>query len=226
MKYRLDAAHRAFFLEQGAITFQKLFTPEEAESCAASLDATVQITNRRSRYLEELSIKPLTPGRDTWRLSEDCKKWTMDRRSAEVAKELTDVTPLRLLADQRCGGNPQTWFGKIPEENSEEPWTLENQLCFQGIVCGLAICLRAPADAPPSFFGNQPGMGTYFSPKISLPVEQLLRGPDTLYLLVVYGKPISVFVHQENDPHMQALRNLGYHYGDRLKDARHPIVFR
>src|SRR5690349_22102455 len=107
MKYRLDAAHRAFFLEQGAITFQELLTPEEAESCAVALDATVQIARRRSKYLEDLSIKPTNPGRDTWRLSEDCKKWVMDRRCAEVAKELTDVVPLRLLADQRCGGDPQ-----------------------------------------------------------------------------------------------------------------------
>lgn len=233
MKYRLDNAHRAFFLEQGAITFQSLLTAEEAEACAVAIDAAVETpTKLRYRIMEEVGVKPKVRGRDQWRVSESCRKWVMDRRCAQVAKELTDSGPLRLLADQRCGGDPSTWLEQTLSNTgasdiaTEEAWTLENHLCYQGIVCGLLLCLRAPADAPPSFVGTKPGMGTYFSPKYPLVVDQLLRGPDYLYLLVAYGKAISVFVHQPLDPQMQSLRELGYHYGDRLKDHLHPIVCR
>lgn len=230
MKYRLDAAHRAFFLEHGTITFEHLLTAEEAENCALVLDSQLNADLRnvwrlpQPAHLEKQHAKHLLLGRDMWRLSDECRKWTMDRRCAEIAKELTDVTPLRLLTDQRCGGSPSTWLSE--EVDIEKPWTLENKLCFQGMVCGLLLCLRAPQNPASSFFGTKPGMGTYFSPKTPLSVDQILRGPEYLYMLIVYGKAVSVFVHTEGDLQMPFLRGLGYHYGDRLKDRLHPIVFR
>lgn len=46
------------------------------------------------------------------------------------------------------------------------------------------------------------------------------------YLLIVYAENSATYVHKNQDLHAHLMKELGYVYGDRLKDKIHPLLIK
>lgn len=225
MKYRIDNSHREFYSQNGWIELEDLLTPEDLIAINQGVDEVLAKREKVSLdRLQRLGSQSLfLAGRDIWRENAGLKKWICGRRLSEFAAEIAGTRPLRLAFDQVYTYVPgSTRLG----DSCPPSGSLKALTSFQGLVCGLIICLKCAPDAPPSFFPIKPGNGLCFSPDLDLNIEQIYRGPEQRYLLIGYGKPVTLFIHQSQDQHAKALKELGYHYGDRLLDSIHPIVIR
>lgn len=230
MKYSVDNSHREFFAQSGWIEFEGLLSATQLAEANAAIDQVLAKrleTNAARMSLADPDALYLA-GRDVWRESPVLQKLILQRPLAEMVADLVELRPLRLAFDQVYAHYPREEGVSIHKRLEWDPvcGPLEALAPFQGLACGLFLCLDCAADAAPSFFSRQPGNGICVGPDINLNISQLFRGGRQRYLLITYGKAVTLFVHQLKDPHMTTLRRLGYSFGDRLTDRLHPVVIR
>ncbi|HSX13879.1 MAG TPA: hypothetical protein VLE96_05615 [Chlamydiales bacterium] len=111
-----------------------------------------------------------------------------------IALELTKSNALHLACDQ--------WFDSPPLS-----CPMKNLFCFQNLACIFVFSSN-----------NSETILDVFEPS-----SLSSRIPPDAYL-VVFAKENGVLVENQNDPFTVQTRNLGYVYGDRLKNELHPIV--
>lgn len=81
--------------------------------------------------------------------------------------------------------------------------------------------------AESSLFPHRPGNVTYFAPEEQIDFAELSAlGSKGQFLMVVYVAKTTLYIMQNRDPHVHALKQLGYAFGDRLRDNIHPIIHR
>lgn len=229
MKYSLDNAHLEFFSQNRWIEFEELLDASALTVLNEALDALLcRRLKIKKEQLNRLDCGTLyAQGRDLWREDEKIKKIISQRRFAEMAADLAKTRPLRLIFDQLFQYDPLS-EGVLGSSSGSRPpaGKMEMMHSFQGVQIGLILCLESSPEPLPSFFPVIPGNGAFLNPELTLNIEQLLRGHRQRYLLIGYGKAVTLFIHQPTDQHAVRLKKLGYHYGDRLRDDLHPIVAR
>ncbi|HSX26420.1 MAG TPA: hypothetical protein VLE89_05370, partial [Chlamydiales bacterium] len=155
-------------------------------------------------------------GRDLWR-SHPALQSLLLRKLSPLAFALTGKNQLRLACDQ--------W---IPPKAAPKTRLPAKDLFS---IQGLALCVlmaESTSPLPPSKLGllplpSQPSHLLFFKPTLLLDWPRLLKVPTDLYL-AVYALPISVYVQNLKDPATNALKQLGYAFGDTLKNEFHPLI--
>lgn len=223
MKYRIDNAHREFFSTFRWIEFEELLTSRDLAEVNEAIDAALaaRLAIPPERLNKQTPEALATAGRDIWRDSPRLQQCVCQRRFAEMMADLVEERPLRLAFDQAIVDwgfeNPETPFASQ---------SLETMSSLRGLVGGLILCLKDATGPDIPFFPKKAGNGICISPSLELPLNHIYHGAEQRYLIIAYGRAVTLFVHQSDSAYGAALRNMGYNYGDRLVDRVHPVVIR
>lgn len=223
MKYRIDNAHREFFSSFRWIEFEDLLSQGDLKEINDAIDVALaaRLAIPRERLSRQLPEALADAGRDIWRDSPRVQQCVCQRRFAEMIADLVEDRPLRLAFDRAI----VDWGFSSPEEPVAAV-SSEAMSSLRGLVGGLILCLKDHTGPAIPFFPSKAGHGICISPSLELPLNQIYQGTDQRYLLIAYGKAVTLFVHQADSPYGGMLRSMGYNYGDRLVDRLHPVVIR
>jgi len=213
MTITLTSQQTSFFIKNGFLELEGLFTSLEAKKYHVAILETLEKRKEKD---------PIVQGRDLWRDSPTLKSLVCSRKLSTVALLATGKSTIRLACDQ--------WFP--PSYTHAKPEKLKDLLSIQGILCGMLIQLQPGTFEIPekiSPLGLLPfpqAQGSVLLVKPTL----LLNWPSIstqlgLYL-VVYSEPASVYIQNPQDRAGTSLKQLGYGYGDRLKNETHPTFSR
>lgn len=246
MRYALTPEQKKFFERYGAIAFEELWEADFFEGCRNAVTSVLAM--RLSGAVPAVPRATLEQsyavGRDLWRSSVMLKKALASPTLGELAAELLNVLPLRLAYDQYL----PCYHGVVAEERYPaqiaEPQVYANLLertaflegisSVQGMVGGILICLCPPSSpgAPAAStegvvpWPEHAGGGVFFKASMPLDFTFLKKNLGGKYILLAYCRERSVYVLQNGDPQVHALKHVGYALGDRLNDKLNPIVAR
>lgn len=199
MKYTISDAHIKYFQENGLIEFENLLPKNLLEK---ALD------------LEKKEIFKHTSRRDLFRKFEIIKKIAFNKTVSSIFKTLTKKQHLRLAFDQLIIKNEKTPFN--------EPFSLNSISSFQGLIGGIIINLDHK-----TFDFNNLNKNTnsiFIKSSVLINIESIFSDSD-VFLLIAYGEIKTVYKKSNIDINSNYLKDLGYNFGDTLKDYLHPIVF-
>lgn len=219
VKYTVNVEHRDFFRKNGWIQFESLLTQNQVANWNLAIEHA--LSKRLHLPVEQIRKGPveklLNVGYDLWRDDDTLKKGVSIPSLAQVAFELTQIKPIRLGFDRLL---MHDHFASYSQKNFNE------MSCINGLSILLLICLtQGDAESDP-IFPNNAGSGIYFSPSFPFDFSQLASHPNQRYFLIGYADYYSQYLFNENDPFGHQLKNIGYVFGDPLKDDLHPIVLR
>lgn len=207
MKFALSKEHKRFFREEGSIEFEGLFSP-------ISIDFD---SDPEGCFLA---------GRDLFRQNRSLRTLVTKRQIASVAAELCQTAPLRIAFDQlivtsNCP-KPDSFQSSAFETLTHQPTSLKDLSSFQGLRIGLILCLESvnALEGLPT----RAGSGLFVAPDHILPFDKLYDSSPNTYLLVGFCENRTVYISKKRDPHNHCLKQLGYVFGDRLKESTHPTV--
>lgn len=234
MKFAISQEQWSYFRQRRTIEFEGLLSGEDIILFNQKVkDALCQNLAVRSEDLDnQPEEKCFEAGRDLWRVNSQLKNMMCQTHLGVIASQLIETKPLRLGYDQffPCLREEKFLDNQQYREFLLTPGTLKQISCFQGVLCGLFLCLSGNSEASSSgeerLFPTIPGNGIFFAPDQSIPFPELLHGEGYSYYLIVYARVNSVYVLNRGDPHMHALKRVGYHFGDRLSDEQNPIIYR
>ncbi|MEC7840360.1 MAG: hypothetical protein VX777_10015 [Chlamydiota bacterium] len=224
MKFSLAKEHRDFFYTHQALELEELISESQLSSLRSSIKEffkkKLNISERGRQHIDPKQL--YTIGHDLWRDEEIIKKIIFHRRFAEMALELEYQAPFRIGFDQFIPSGLE----------ANKTYTLHDLNSFQGTLCGFLICLKShnseseEQNQNEEFnpFSSTEGNVTFIAPDCILDFSKVPEEAE--YLLVTYTQDKSVYAYNENDPHTNFLKKLGYGFGDRIKEETHPIVFR
>ena len=196
----LTAQQISFFAKNGFLELEELLTAAEWTALASTLS----------------HHNP--PSRDLWRSAPSLQTFLLSRKLTTLLFSLTAKPSLRLACDHY-----------FPADFClAKPTPLKDLFSIQGLVCALLFSLgpihRPEKTAPLGMlpFPHIPGNALFVQPQL------LLNWPPAgapLYI-AAYAISDSVYIHNPNDPAGTSLKQLGYGYGDRLRNETHPILKR
>jgi hypothetical protein len=230
MHFSIIREHREFFRNHHWIECDDVVSSTELKKLSIEIPLILD-TRKQERLLQskEKDVSDFTLGHDLWRASAPVKKTLLSRRMAGIASELTEKHPLRFGYDTLLPSISKPLIGEAYTSFLKTTPTLEEMSCIQGVICGAIICLSCSEtqndDVETPLFSSKPGNVVFVSPKWPLPLHDLYERPGCSYLLVVYAQSQAVYLANHSDPHVHSFRQLGYDFGDRLKDSLHPIVY-
>jgi len=240
MNYSVSKEHLDFFYHHRFIEFEDLLSTEEADLLKKNLDESIaKRLNLSPNDLIDLSpFETYKAGRDLFRDNPTIKKFSLKRKFAEITSQLMKKKPIRIAYDQALY-SPATHYpqSNLPKLFSEDV-TLAEISCFQGLVCGLILCLNetrpsqninASVDKTlPTLLpiAQKKGNGVFFKPDTPLSLFQLFQETYQNHLLIAFGEDNLVYKLQSNDPNSHTLKNEGYVFGDKLNASTHPLIFR
>ena len=207
MRPLITAQQAAFFSQNGYIEFEISFNSEEL---FASIDQ-ILATRKKASPSAELYVL----GRDLWREAKPLEALFL-RKLASIAQALSGKQ-LRFLLDQ--------WIPAGEFEAKAAPF--KELFCIQGFELGVFL---SPAEIPLPLAAPLGLLPLPKTPKTILFVKPtlLLDWPTLSKLSPVYfgayGLKNSVYVHNPNDKATHTLKQLGYHFGDVLKNSSHPLL--
>ncbi len=211
MKYSLAKEHRDFFEKEGWIEFEGLISPKQVQEANAQID---HVQNRqRDLHLDIPAVK----------------KIAVLKTIGEIGTELMRIKSVRLGYDQLLENDPHDKaFGKGVNRylNLPEGKNLREISCLQGVNFGALVCLKndLPDDQKKNPFPTQPGHVAFIRPEHPLSFKILAFPLPQRYLLIAYAVPNAVYIAQELDPYGYHMKELGYVYGDKLKEKHYPTV--
>ncbi len=221
MRIAILDEHLKFFQQNGSIIFEDLFTDDEI---AAFQNLVKEVSfERRATSADSLFLT----GRDLWRDADEIKKTIQSRRFACIASKLSQTKPLRLGYDH--------YFPRVDENNKDiyqqffsTGSTLQEISSIQGIVCGLFICLSKAVneEKSDSFLPLEPGAALFVKPDQPVNFNEIINNEGSSYYLVVFTSTQALFIVNRSDLGAKKFIELGYNYGDRLKDNLNPIIYR
>jgi len=166
----------------------------------------------------ELEIEHVMPHgketRDLWREDPALQQF-LTRKLSSIALALSGKKQILLGCDQ--------YFSKA--NKPEKACPLKEILSIQGLALGIAISSNPKQLPRRTELGIVPVPSTatrilFFRPDVILDWPHLA---SDVYL-AVYVLPSAVYVHNAKDPHTNALKKFGYHFGDVLKNEFHPMI--
>ncbi len=237
MKFTIDKNHRDFFKQNNFVEFEGLIPQSQLDAvCPAIESALAKRLGVKEQALErQLPFKVFSEANDLWRDDPVLRKLSTNPVISQVASELVTKKPLRLGFDQLFSGlNSAMLLWKEQGIFSfllSKSFSLQELCCFQGIECGLMICLKkglgdVDPESETSVFSPTPGNAVFFSSYLPVDYNALIQREGYQYLMIVYVNSNTVVIHKENDIHGNSLRKLGYMYGDKLKDNLNPVILR
>lgn len=241
MRYALLPEQKKFFQHHGAIAFEQLWDEQQLTSVCDALDAVLamRLGSTIPAIKRHSSQQRYLVGRDIWRGSTFLKKTVTNAALADLAAELFDKKPLRLAYDQYLPEwQPSTHYHSAEQSHYSDllkrRLSLEEVSSVQGVIGGLLICLKTPIMGSESFpeelqwmtWPRRSGSGVFFKGSAPLDFRIITQWQGASYLLIVYCRDSSVYIVQNNDPQLHALKYIGYNFGDRLNDKLNPIVIR
>ena len=135
--------------------------------------------------------------RDFWRNNPALKKMIL-HTLGPIALELTKKNALRLACDQ--------WIETPPKQDR-----MQDMFCFQGLLCLFVFSEEA----------NHPEKGTILDVFHPSSLASLLKG--NIYI-VAFAQENSLLIENTKDPFNLPTRNLGYVFGDHLRNEFHPLI--
>lgn len=249
MKFAVAKEHRDFFHKNFRIEFNHLFSIEQCNQLMIerSMILSERLNVSKTKLKHVSANDQFMAGFDLWRGNASLKKIILQKKLAEIAAELLEARALRIGYDQLIP--PLSAAALLTPDDPYRTWlskklTLQEISSIQGLMAGLIICIQAPQVmddtvnsetisktkavgsqiAIPSLFTTSLGNGVYFSPNVPLDFSDLAARKDYTYLLITYTKGTSVYYKNDNDPHTNFFRELGYNFGDRLSDRYHTLV--
>ena len=190
----LSAQQTAFFSKSGFLELEGLLSLEECKKFVAMMSEQ----------------------RDLWRAHPPLQQLVFSKKLTQVALQATDERQLRVGLDQ--------WMA--PGFALKKPAKLSELFCIQGLSCavilrfceGAAPAAKAPLGLAP--FPQEPGNALLVRPNVLL---QWPPAPFGLWV-VAYALPNAVYIQNPRDPAGDALKKLGYAYGDTLRNDAHPLI--
>lgn len=166
--------------------------------------------------LELVSTLPThRSGRDLWRQEPKLHNFLL-RTLGPIALTLTGKKQLHLGCDQ--------WFPAT--ELPKKMCPVQELFSIQGFAIGAIL-------AEPPLFATRKSPLLGILPLPSKPENILFFRPNLILdwphvhsnlYLALYTFPHSVYIHNPQDPVTNYLKPFGYHYGDVLKNAFHPLL--
>lgn len=229
MPFSVIREHREFFRTHHWIECDGVLSTEELKRISVEISTVLTKRQQEMKALKkEEDPSEFAVGHDLWRGSAILKKTLLSRRLAGIASELTEKQPLRFGYDMLFPTIKKHTVADAYETFLKKTPTLEEMSCIQGVICGAMICLSCKDQQEASetpLFSSTPGNVVFFSPKWPLPLKDFFLRPGGSYLLIVYVNSHAVYVANHSDPHLHDFKQLGYDFGDRLKEPLHPIVY-
>lgn len=224
MPIDLPQAHHNFYGKQHYLELENFFPEEKIEAWRKSLDT---YTSFDESYLE---------GRDLWRKAPKIKQLITNRDLLQCVSKLSEVPSLQLGFDQALCTFEST--SKLPL--TKQPVSLSQISNVFGIACGTIINLSTEISPytldpipPPSEeltpiipIPHTPGSVLFISPDLPLDFKKLITTPSQTLLLIVYTHVKPLYIQNALDPHANALKKLGYGFGDHLLTNTHPLLIK
>ena len=218
----ISAQQAYFFKTHGYLELEEVLSPSECSELQEHIDAALlsRVKKSLSRVPEESLY---LQGRDLWRIQESLKTLLLSKKMTNIALALANKPSLYLAFDQ--------W---IPPLSWSEPSKAKDLFSIQGLACIYLIRLSAPKEieALKPTFGTEPGLiplptarGSLLAinPQLLLNLPKLSLYSASLYA-VGYALDEAVYFHNAKDPCNHQLKDLGYHFGDRLTHKNHPQI--
>jgi hypothetical protein len=201
MRFAMTSQQMAFFSQNGYIEVAGLpFDPTETFAAVRAAKDT----------------QPF--GRDLWRKSDTLQRLLL-RKLAPAVFQITGKST-RLGLDQ--------W---VPAYTPDKRAAVKELFCVQGLVlCALFVGSEvAPPQRRAAALGISPlplhpSHVLFVKPNILLDWPLLQKAAADLYLAAYSYANQSVYAHHAQDPATHALKDLGYAFGDTLKDPHHPLL--
>lgn len=228
MHFSIIRQHREFFRNHHWIECDDVISSIELKRLSVELPLILaKRKQEKTIRSKESDTSDFAVGHDLWRGSAPARKALLSRRIASIASELTEKHPLRFGYDMLFPA-PGRQMGEGYVAFLKTTPTLEEMSCIQGVIGGAMICLSCnenQQEIETPLFSPTPGNAVFISPKWPLPLADLYQRPGCTYILVVYVHSQAVYLANHTDPHVHDFRQLGYDFGDRLKEPLHPIVY-
>lgn len=219
MKTHLLDEHIQFFARHHSIEIEGLFTAKDL----AILDQGLTLLRSPSRSLPaELRVR-----HDLWRTVAPFKKIAFHRGLAEAVHCLEETRPLRIGYDLYL--SPATASNPITQPHHalfQESASLQSISSLRSVVCGALIALKdSDDDEQTSFFPRKKGHVLFIDPDLEIPWPRLRTDQKNDYYLIVYVGAKAVYARNSRDPFSGAFIQYGYSNGDRLSDAKNPVIY-
>lgn len=159
------------------------------------------LSPKEQKCLYEATKKIAADSRDLSHTVATVQEITYSHRLAKLASELTRVRVLRF-------GFDQVLCQPIVMSN------LQSEVCIQGLVCALFLCLDGDASMHAIFALPTADLAT-------LPLD-----PEKRYFVIGWAEEKALYRLEPKDVHTHQLKKHGYVFGDRLKEKWHPILTR
>ncbi|NGX28261.1 MAG: hypothetical protein K940chlam1_00436 [Candidatus Anoxychlamydiales bacterium] len=210
MKFILLESELKFFKEMGFIEFDNIFS----ETLIDDLENTIDSLLSSKPLPSKDDTKPL---RDLFRRSDFIKKTLLNKNFKNIIKILTKKERLRLVFDLAIVDTIEYPFEK------ETP--LDNLFSFQGLILGVLIKLDSKKNSEINYLPKKRGNATFFKSSLPINLAQIYHLKKQKYLLIGFGEAKTIYKLNTNDAQVNYLKELGYSFGDVLKDKFHPLIF-
>lgn len=228
MKFALNLDHRRFFYQNQAILLEELLSKSQQDLLVKSVSDALTLRigpTFRAKDPDELFVE----GNHLHCENSEIRQIATQKRTTSLIGELLNCRVLRLGPDQYLPSNRKHLLKEEDPygEFLKTPASLKEFSCIQGVVGGLLFCLEVPRNPDPSaFFPSNPGDGMFFTAEKQIPFPYLNEEGSGSYILFTYTEKVALYLHQEKDPHLHALKHWGYVFGDKLREPNHPLVLR
>jgi hypothetical protein len=215
MKFAITSDHYQYFKDNHILVAEDIFTPEQMNLIREGVQAGLSSRGKSDLF---------AAGRDLHAAHDGLARLLGQKKLAALFAELCGCRTIRLGFDQYLPAlkNNEKYTNFLNKENSIRSFS-----SIQGVIGGLIICLEAPDHIDEgSFLPSKPGASLLCKPDKKLPLSFLGTQKKGAYLLVTYTEETALYFRNEQDPHMHAMRDMGYSLGDRLREPYYPIIFR
>lgn len=164
----------------------------------------------------EIPYPALTPSkRDQWREEKTLKSFIL-KTLGPIGLALTGKNQLRLGFSE--------WI--LEKNRPQKAGLLKEMVSIQNLALGISIATHpnVPKKRSPLGILPIPTASTqilFFKPTLILDWPHVASD----FLLILFTLPNTVYIHNPKDPETTYLKELGYEYGDTLKNETHPLIF-
>ncbi len=218
MRFKVTGDHRKVLEKQKFIEFEDVFTLEQIDEVSKHVD---QVLAHRTRQLidTQSSDELYKVGRDLWREDPVIRDFVLSRGLAGLAAQLFHQKVLHLAFDQALRTTLRPGF------SAGSPATLQQRSCIQPLAGGILIQLSGSSN-PLSMLPKKRENAVLIAPNLIIPWEIFFQEPHQSYLLITYAPSKALYISEKNDPHVHALKKLGYVFGDNLNTDQHPLLYK
>ena len=222
MPIDIPQAQKNFFFRHHYLELEDFFDENELPQMRAQFETMIQ---DKSASFYDVFLKY----HDVWRSQ---TLMPLIRKLADVVGTLVDARPLTLAYDQIL----RTTRDAVVDERFHA-LSLSETSSVSSLVCGVIINLSEQSFLEPPEeleigedvstlipLPHTPGSVIFCAPNLPLDYPKLLEIPKQLCYLVTFSNVKPLYIRCEGDLHRNKLKQLGYAFGDHLREETHPIV--